>query len=62
MLTQDTVFPLMSTTRYLIVLFPCFVILAMAGRHERFNTGWLVISTLLLGFVASSFVEGVMVG
>ncbi len=62
MLTQDTVFPLMSTIRYLIVLFPCFVMLAMAGRHARFNTAWLVISTLLLGFVASSFVEGVMVG
>ncbi|HET7828635.1 MAG TPA: hypothetical protein VFL03_03690 [Candidatus Limnocylindrales bacterium] len=61
-LTQDTVFPLMSTVRYLIVLFPCFVVLAMAGRSRRFNTAWVVISVLLLGFVATQFVQGVMVG
>jgi hypothetical protein len=52
----------MSTVRYLIVLFPCFVVLAMAGRSRRFNTAWVVVSVLLLGFVATQFVQGVMVG
>ena len=62
MLTQETTFPLMSTIRYLIVVFPCFVILAMAGRSRRFNTAWVIVSVLLLGFVATQFLQGTMVG
>lgn len=62
MTTQTTVWPLMSTIRYLAVLFPCFVVLAIVGRHERLNTGWLVASTMLLGYFASQFVAGAMVG
>jgi hypothetical protein len=62
MLTQDTAFPLMSTVRYLIVVFPCFVVLAMAGRSRRFHTAWVILSVLLLGFVATQFVQGTMVG
>jgi hypothetical protein len=61
-LTQDTVFPLMSTSRYLLALFPCFVVLAIAGRRRRFDTSWLVLSTLLLAFLTIQFVEGWMVG
>lgn len=62
MTTQQTVWPLMSTIRYLAVLFPVFVVLALIGRRERFNTVWLVASTLLLGYFASLFVAGVMIG
>ena len=62
MLTQETVIPLMSTIRYLIVVFPCFVIIAMAGRSPRFNTAWVIVSLLLLSFVATQFVQGTMVG
>ncbi len=61
-LTQETVFPLMSTSRYLLALFPCFVVLAIAGRSRRFDTSWTVLSTLLLAFLTILFVEGWMVG
>ncbi|MEX1172113.1 MAG: glycosyltransferase family 39 protein, partial [Chloroflexota bacterium] len=50
--------PLMSGARYLLVLFPCFVILALAGRNPRFHTAWVVISLLLLGFFATKFLGG----
>ncbi|HEY5628179.1 MAG TPA: hypothetical protein VIR16_01585 [Candidatus Limnocylindrales bacterium] len=62
MLTQQNVWPLMSTVRYLAVLFPCFVVLALAGRHERLHTGWLVISLSLLGLLSALFVQGSFVG
>lgn len=60
--TQQTVWPLMSTVRYLAVLFPCFVILAIAGRNERLHTAWSAVSILLLGYLSSLFVSGAMVG
>lgn len=60
--TQQTVWPLMSTVRYLAVLFPCFVILAIAGRNERLHTAWTAVSILLLGYLSSLFVSGAMVG
>ena len=60
--TQQTVWPLMSTARYLAVLFPCFVVLAIVGRNERLHTVWSVLSLLLLGYLASMFIEGAMVG
>jgi len=61
-LTQDTVFPLMSTSRYLLALFPCFIVLAIAGRSRRFDTSWLVLSTILLAYLTTLFLEGFMVG
>ena len=61
-LTQATVFPLMSSMRYSIVLFPCFVVLALIGRHPRFHTAWVPISTLLLGLMTVLFLEGKFVG
>lgn len=60
--TQETVWPLMSTSRYMLALFPCFVVLAIAGRSPRFHTTWVVLSTLLLGFLTILFIEGWMVG
>lgn len=54
--------PLMSGARYLLVLFPCFVILAMAGRSPRFHTAWVIISLLLLGFFTTRFLEGRFIG
>ncbi len=62
MTTQQTAWPMMSTIRYLAVLFPCFVVLAVIGRRDRFNTGWIVVSTMLLGYFAAQFVAGAMVG
>jgi len=52
----------MSTARYLLVLFPCFVVLALAGRRPRFHTGWLLISVLFLGLMTTLFLEGNFVG
>jgi hypothetical protein len=60
--TQTTVYPLMSSMRYLLMLFPCFVILALLGRWPRLHTAWLIVSLLLLGFLTTSFVRGSFVG
>jgi len=49
--------PLTSTARYLLVVFPVFVILALVpGRWLRF--GWLVGSALLLALLLASFLNG----
>ena len=50
--------PLTSTTRYTLVLFPCFVMLALLGRHRRFHDAWTVMSLLGLGLLAGLFVRG----
>ena len=60
-MTQQTVWPLMSMVRYLGVLFPCFVVLAIIGRRQRLHTGWLVLSLLLLGYLTTLFVEGTFI-
>jgi hypothetical protein len=61
-LTQQTVSPLMSTARYLLVLFPCFVVLAVAGHWRRFHLAWLLLSVLFLGLMTTLFLEGNFVG
>jgi hypothetical protein len=49
--------PLTSTGRYLLVIFPVFVILALIpGRWLRF--GWALGSVLLLALLLASFVRG----
>jgi hypothetical protein len=50
--------PLTSTTRILIVVFPVFAALGIAGRNRRFDLVWTVCSTLLLGLAAVAFVRG----
>ncbi len=59
---RSPAFPLMSTMRYVAVLFPCFVVLALFGRSERVNTVWIVVSTLLLGLLAMLFIQGEFIG
>ncbi|CAN5657407.1 hypothetical protein BH20CHL7_BH20CHL7_08280 [soil metagenome] len=59
---RDPTFPMMSGARYLLVLFPCFVILAMAGRSPRFHTAWVIVSLLLLVYFATRFLEGRFIG
>ena len=54
--------PLMSTMRYLLVMFPCFVVLALAGRRKHLHTGWLVLSILFLGLLTALFLQGNFVG
>ncbi len=50
--------PLTSTTRYLLVLFPVFVGLALAGRRRWFDRAWLIGSCVLLAVLATGFVRG----
>jgi hypothetical protein len=50
--------PLTSTTRLLLVVFPVFAALGIAGRHRRFDLAWTIVSVLLLGVVAVVFVRG----
>lgn len=50
--------PLTSTTRYLLVLFPCFVVLAWLGQRRGFHRTWLFISVLGLATLAGLFIRG----
>jgi hypothetical protein len=50
--------PLTSTTRLLVVMFPAFVVAAIAGRDRRFHYAWLIVSTLFLGLLVVWFVSG----
>ena len=54
--------PLMSTMRFCLVLFPCFVVLALAGRRRRLHEAWVVISVLFLGLLSAMFLEGRFIG
>ena len=54
--------PLMSTMRYCLVLFPCFVVVALVGRHRRFHEAWLILSVLFLGLLAALFLQGPFIG
>lgn len=50
--------PLTSTTRFMLVLFPAFIVLAMAGRRPRLHTAWVTLSLLFLGLLTALFLEG----
>lgn len=50
--------PLTSTSRFVLVIFPIFIVLALWGRDERFHTAWLVGSTLFLGLLTYLFLIG----
>jgi hypothetical protein len=50
--------PLTSTTRYVLVVFPVFVLLAFVGRNRRFDRLWTVTSSIWLGVLALGFVRG----
>ena len=58
---QTTASPLASASRYVLVLFPAFVALALLGRHRRLHSSWLLLSTLLLAFLLTAFVARVFV-
>ena len=50
-------YPLQSAMRYLMVLFPCLVMLALVGRRQRLHTAWLALSTLFLGLLTTLFLQ-----
>jgi hypothetical protein len=49
--------PLMSASRYLLVLFPLFILAARLGRKGWFDRAVLVISPTLMGALFASFVR-----
>ncbi len=51
-------FPLQSISRYLLELFPAFIILATLGKYRMFNMNYLVISGALLFFLLTQFLTG----
>ena len=54
--------PLQSASRFMLVMFPVFVVLARAGRNRWFNTSWLVTSVLGLGLLLTGILLNVPVG
>jgi Mannosyltransferase (PIG-V) len=50
--------PLTSTTRYVLVLFPIFVVLALLGGRPWFRRAWVAISLIGLGVLATMFLQG----
>lgn len=50
--------PLTSTTRYLVVLFPVFIVAALLTERAWLRQAWLVVSALLLGVLATLFLQG----
>jgi hypothetical protein len=53
--------PLTSTTRYLVPLFPAFVMAALLARNRHVAAVWIVLSALLSGLLAYLFVTGTFV-
>ena len=45
---QNAVAPLLAASRYLLVVFPLFVVVGLAGRWRRVHYPWLIVSTTLL--------------
>lgn len=56
------VFPLMSLSRYVLVLFPCFVVLAQWGRHRRVHLSVIFLWLSGLGFWTAMFYAASFVG
>jgi hypothetical protein len=50
--------PLTSTSRYLLIVFPLFVLLALLLGDRRARWSWAVASLLLLGLLAHAFARG----
>ena len=50
--------PLTSTTRYVLVLFPIFVAAALLTDRPLLRWAWVIVSVLLLGELATMFLQG----
>jgi hypothetical protein len=62
LLTRETYHsPLISVSRLLIVLFPCFVVLALLGQRPWLHRTWLTISVSLLLVLLTIFLGGAFV-
>jgi hypothetical protein len=52
------IFPLLSVARYLLEVFPAFIILASLGRMRLVHTSYLMVSCATLFFLLSQFLIG----
>lgn len=50
--------PLTSTTRYVLVIFPIFVVAALLTEHRWVRALWIVLSLIGLGWLTAQFVQG----
>jgi len=51
-------YPLQSMTRYLLMVFPAFIVLAAIGKNRTLDTGYLLISGSVLFFLLTQFLTG----
>lgn len=54
--------PLQSASRFMLAMFPIFVVLGRLGRNRRFHTAWLTASLLGLGLLFVAILLNVPVG
>ncbi|MFL5680709.1 MAG: mannosyltransferase family protein [Chloroflexota bacterium] len=54
--------PLASASRYMLAMFPIFVVLGRLGRSRSFNTAWVIGSTLGLGLLFVAILQNAPVG
>ena len=50
--------PLTSTMRYVLVLFPVFIVAVLLTERPWLRQAWLIVSTLLLGALTTIFLQG----
>lgn len=56
--TRINPIPLSGTTRYLAVVFPALVVVALLGERRRIEWAWAIVSLLFLGLLVHAFVRG----
>ena len=50
--------PLTSTMRYVLVLFPVFIVAVLLTERPWLRQAWLIVSTILLGALTTIFLQG----
>jgi Gpi18-like mannosyltransferase len=51
-------FPLESVGRFMLEVFPAFIVMAAAGKHKTFHMSYLMVSGALLFFLLTQFLTG----
>lgn len=51
-------FPLESVGRYMLEVFPAFIVMAAAGKHKTFHLSYLMVAAALLFFLLTQFLTG----
>ena len=51
-------FPLAALSRYVLEVFPAFIVLAAIGKSRQFNLYYVTVSSTLLAFMLLQFLTG----